>query len=178
MFFIYNKTLMTRMQRTLVVLKPDTIWRSIVWEIISRFERAWLHIVAMKMMKPDKEFFYHHYETIWTMITRHGQKVFEDTIKMIMMNPVIAIVLEGIEVVEYVRKIVWSTEPKSAMPGTIRWDYAHISYGRCDEAWIGVPNLVHASWNIEEAEEEIKHWFDKKELFEYDSIHGKFTHLK
>ncbi|MFZ2912498.1 MAG: nucleoside-diphosphate kinase, partial [Candidatus Absconditicoccaceae bacterium] len=131
------------MQRTLVVLKPDTIGRSIVGEIISRFERAGLHIVAMKMMKPDKEFFYHHYETIGTMITRHGQKVFEDTIKMIMMNPVIAIVLEGIEVVEYVRKIVGSTEPKSAMPGTIRGDYAHISYGRCDEAGIGVPNLVH-----------------------------------
>jgi len=165
-------------QRTLVVLKPDTVWRSIVWEIISRLERAWLHIVAMKMMRPWKYFFFHHYDTIWTMITRHGQKIFEDTIKMIMMWPVIAMVLEWVEVVEYVRKIVWSTEPKSAAPWTIRWDYAHISYGRCDAVWVGITNLVHASWNVEEAEEEIKHWFKKEELFEYDAIHWKFTYLK
>ncbi len=166
---------MTHIQRTLVVLKPDSVGRSIVWEIISRFERAWLHIVGMKMIKPDKDFFYHHYETIWTMITRHGEKIFEDTVATMMKAPVIAIVLEGVEVVEYVRKIVWSTEPKSAAPGTIRGDFAHMSYNYANETQIWIPNLVHASGNPTEAEAEIKHRFSDDEMFEYDPLHSKFT---
>ena len=166
---------MTHVQRTLVVLKPDSIGRSITGEIISRFERAGLHIVGMKMLRPDKDFLFHHYETIGTMVTRHGEKIFEDTIKTIMKTPVIALVLEWVEIVEYVRKIVWSTEPKSAAPGTIRGDYAHMSYGYADASGIGIPNLVHASWNAEEAEKEIKHWFSPEELFEYDPLHKTFT---
>jgi nucleoside-diphosphate kinase len=166
---------MTHIQRTLVVLKPDSVGRSVVWEIISRFERAWLHIVGMKMVCPDKDFFFHHYETIWTMITRHGQKIFDDTVATMMRTPVIALVLEGVEVVEYVRKIVWSTEPKSAAPGTIRGDYAHMSYNYANGSDIGIPNLVHASGNLEEAEYEIKHRFSKEELFEYDPLHNKYT---
>ena len=166
---------MTHVQRTLVVLKPDSVGRSITWEIVSRFERAWLHIVGMKMVRPDKKFLFHHYETIGTMITRHGEKIFEDTVATMMRSPIVAIVLEGVEVVEYVRKIVWSTEPKSAAPGTIRGDYAHISYWYSDRVGIGIPNLVHASGNVEEAEKEIKHWFASEELFEYDPLHKLFT---
>lgn len=166
---------MTSVQRTLVVLKPDSVGRSVIWEIISRFERAWLHIVGMKMLRPDRDFLFHHYETIGTMITRHGEKIFEDTVATMMKTPVVAIVLEWVEVVEYVRKIVWSTEPKSAAPGTIRGDYAHISYGYADAAGIGIPNLVHASWNAEEAEKEIKHRFPSEELFDYDPLHKTFT---
>lgn len=166
---------MTHIQRTLVVLKPDSVGRSVVGEIISRFERAWLHIVGMKMLNPDKEFFFHHYETIWTMITRHGQKIFDDTVATMMRTPVIAIVWEGVEVVEYVRKIVWSTEPKSAAPGTIRGDYAHMSYNYANSSDIWIPNLVHASGSLEEAQDEIKHRFKKEELFEYDPLHNKYT---
>lgn len=166
---------MTHVQRTLVVLKPDSVGRSIVGEVISRFERAGLHIVGMKMVRPDKDFFYHHYETIGTMITRHNQKIFDDTVATMMRSPIIAVVLEGVEVVEYVRKIVWATEPKSAAPGTIRGDYAHISYGYSDKVGIGIPNLVHASGNAEEAEKEISHWFTSEELFEYDPLHKLFT---
>lgn len=166
---------MSQIQRTLVVLKPDSVGRSIVGEIISRFERAGLHIVGMKMLRPDKDFLFHHYETIWTMITRHGEKIFKDTLATISKSPVVAIVLEGVEVVEYVRKIVWSTEPKGAAPGTIRGDYAHISYGYADKQSIGIQNLVHASWNAEEAEKEIKHWFTAQELFDYDPLHKTFT---
>lgn len=87
----------------------------------------------------------------------------------------VALVIEGVEAVEYVRKIVWSTEPKSAAPGTIRGDYAHMSYGYADQVEIGIPNLVHASWNLEEAEVEIKHRFKKDELFDYDPLHKSFT---
>lgn len=166
---------MTHVQRTLVVLKPDTVGRSITWEIISRFERAGLHIVGMKMVRPDKEFLHHHYETIGTMITRHGQDIFDITIDMMTKMPVIAMVLEWVDIVDYVRKMVGSTEPKSAAPWTIRGDYAHMSYAHADESKIGIPNLVHASGNAEEAEKEIKHWFTKEELFDYSPLHHAFT---
>jgi len=166
---------MTHVQRTLVVLKPDSIGRSIVGEIISRFERAGLHIVSMKMAKPDKDFLYYHYETLGKMISRRGQKPFDATLKMMGRWPVIAIVLEGIEVVEIVRKMVGTTEPKAAAPGTIRGDYSHMSFAYGDEQNIGVPNLVHASGNVEEAEAEIKHRFKKEELFEHETLHNAFT---
>lgn len=166
---------MTHVQRTLVVLKPDSVGRSIVGEIISRFERAGLHIVSMKMARPDRLFLEHHYEGIGKVLTRHGQKVFDITLKMMSQWPMIAIVLEWVEVVEYVRKIVWSTEPKSALPGTIRGDYAHMSYAYADQVEIGIPNLVHASWNVEEAEEEIKHRFTAEELFDYTPLHKIYT---
>ena len=166
---------MADIQRTLVVLKPDTIWRSIVWEIISRFERAGLHIAAIKMVKPDKEFLYHHYENIWKMISRRGQKTFELTVDMMLKLPVIAMVIEWVEVVEFVRKIVGSTEPKAAPAWTIRGDYAHMSFAYADGKNISVPNLVHASWNIEEAEQEIAHWFGSEEIHWYDPLHIMFT---
>ncbi len=156
-------------------MKPDSIGRSIVGEIISRFERVGLHIVSMKMAKPDKDFLYYHYETLGKMISRRGQKPFDATLKMMGRWPVIAIVLEGIEVVEIVRKMVGTTEPKAAAPGTIRGDYSHMSFAYGDEQNIGVPNLVHASGNVEEAEAEIKHRFKKEELFEHETLHNAFT---
>ncbi len=109
------------------------------------------------------------------MVTRHGKKIFDDTVATMMKTPVIAIVLEWVEVVEYVRKIVGSTEPKSAAPGTIRGDYAHMSYGYADKAQIGIPNLVHASGSLDEAISEIKYWFTAQELFDYDPLHSKYT---
>jgi nucleoside-diphosphate kinase len=162
-------------QRTLVLLKPDAVSRGVVGEIITRFERVGLHIVAMKMTKPDKDFLYHHYETIGQMISRRGQKAFDITLDLMLHTPVIALVLEGVESVELVRKMVGSTEPKSALPGTIRGDYAHMSFGYADRAQKGIPNLIHASGNIEEAEQEIKHWFSEQEIFEYDVTHHKYT---
>jgi len=166
---------MSAVQRTLVVLKPDSIGRSVVGEIISRFERAGLHIVGMKMVRPDKDFLYHHYETLGKMISRRGQKAFDVTLEMMSKGPMIAIVLEGVEIVEYVRKLVGTTEPKAAAPGTIRGDYAHMSFAYGDKQNIGVPNLIHASGDVEEAEAEIKHRFKKDELFDYDPLHKLFT---
>ncbi len=166
---------MTHIQRTLVVLKPDSVGRSVVGEIISRFERAGLHIVGMKMVRPDKDFLYHHYETLGKMISRRGQKAFDVTLEMMSKGPMIAIVLEGVEIVEYVRKLVGTTEPKAAAPGTIRGDYAHMSFAYGDKQNIGVPNLIHASGDVEEAEAEIKHRFKKDELFDYDPMHKLYT---
>jgi nucleoside-diphosphate kinase len=152
-------------------LKPDTIGRSIVGEIISRFEKVWLHIVAMKMTRPDENFLHHHYETIGQMISRRWQKAFDITIKYLTKLPVIAIVLEWVEAVEYVRKMVWTTEPKAAMPWTIRWDYSHMSFAYANTQDSFVANLVHASWNIDEAKEEIKHRFKQEEISITQSIY-------
>lgn len=163
------------MQKTLVVLKPDTIGRSIIGEIIARFERAGLRLAGLKMLKPDRDFLFHHYETIGQMITRRGQQAFDVTLDLMLMLPVVAIVLEWVESVDYVRKIVWSTEPKSAAPGTIRGDYAHVSFAHADATWGPIANLVHASWNAEEAEKEIQHWFSDSELFSYAQVNDVFT---
>lgn len=127
------------------------------------------------MMKPDKEFFHHHYETIGQMISRRGQKSFDLVTEFMTQKPVVAMVLEWVEVVEYVRKMVWATEPKAAAPWTIRGDYAHMSFAYADEANIWVANLIHASSNPEEAELEIKHRFAPEEMFDYEPAHRPFT---
>lgn len=167
---------MTNIQeRTLIILKPDAVQRGLVGEIISRFEKTGLKIVGAKMLKPDYDHFFHHYENIGKMVSRRGQKVFDVTLEMMSSGPVIAFVLEGIEAVSLVRKMVGTTEPKSASPGTIRGDYAHMSFAHGDSNEIGIPNLIHASGDPEEAKAEIKHWFSENELFEYETVHEKFT---
>jgi nucleoside-diphosphate kinase len=163
------------MEKTLVLLKPDTVQRAIVGEITSRFERVGLKIVGMKMVYPDREHYHQHYEGIGKMISRHNQEIFDITLDTIMSGPVIAVVLEGVEAVELVRKLVGSTEPKSSLPGTIRGDYSHMSYTHANANKIGIPNVVHASGNSEEAKAEIGHWFKTDELFEYEATHEKFT---
>jgi nucleoside-diphosphate kinase len=109
------------------------------------------------------------------MISRRGQIPFEKNLNTMTKSPIIAIVLEWVEIIEYVRKMVWSTEPKTASPGTIRWDYAHMSFWYADEADIGLPNLIHASGDLEEAKKEIKHRFSDNELFDYKPLHCEFT---
>jgi nucleoside-diphosphate kinase len=87
-------------------------------------------------------------------------------------------VLEGIEAVEQVRKMVGPTEPKSAQPGTIRGDYAHMTYGHSGAAKRGIPNVLHASADAKEAEQEISHWFSEAEMFDYQTVHEHFTQPK
>ncbi len=165
-------------ERTLIIFKPDSVSRGIVGEILSRFEKAGLKIVGAKMLQPGREQYYHHYEDISKMISRRGEKAFELTVRMMTEGPVIAFVLEGIEAVELVRKMVGSTEPKSALPGTIRGDYAHMSFGYADERGIGVSNVIHASGNKKEAKEEIDYWFSEPELFSYETALEKYTQRK
>jgi nucleoside-diphosphate kinase len=162
-------------QKTLVVFKPDTIQRGIVGEILTRFERVGLKIVGTKMITPTKEHYHQHYEEIGQMITRRGQKAFDITLEMMIQGPVIAMVLEGVEAVELVRKLVGTTEPKSALPGTIRGDFSHMSFGYADDANKGIPNLIHASGDPEEAAKEIDHWFSDAELYDYSVLNEKFT---
>lgn len=163
------------MEKTLILLKPDTVQRGLVGDIISRFERVGLKLIGVKMVYPNRDHYYKHYEDIGKMISRRGKEVFEMTLDMMMSGPVIAIVLEGIESVALVRKMVGETEPKSSQPGTIRGDYAHMSYSHANANKIGVPNVIHASGDTEEAEAEINHWFKKGELFKYQTVHEVFT---
>ncbi len=90
-------------------------------------------------------------------------------------GPVIAMVLEGVDAIDTVRKMVGSTEPKSALPGTIRGDYAHVSYGAASSVGRGVANVMHASADANEAEQEIAHWFSEAELCNYTMVHERFT---
>lgn len=165
-------------ERSLVVFKPDAVERGIVGEILSRFERAGLKIVGMKMIEASAEHLFYHYETIGKLATRRGQKVLDVTAEMMKEGPVIAIVLEGIEAISLIRKMVGATEPKSAVPGTIRGDYAHMSYAYADQAEVGIPNLVHASGDAADAVQEVAHWFSQSELFDYEAVHEKFTQSK
>lgn len=169
---------MATIERSLIVFKPDAVQRGIVGEILSRFERAGLKIVGAKMLQPSYDHFYHHYENIGKMISRRGQKAFDVTLAMMNEGPVVAFVLEGIEAVSLIRKMVGATEPKSALPGTIRGDYSHISFAHADEHNVGVNNVIHASGDSAEAALEIAHWFSENELFTYATVHEKFTQTK
>lgn len=165
----------SNVQQTLVLFKPDTVQRGLVGEILTRFERVGLKIVATKMIAPDKDHYYQHYEGIGQMVTRRGEQAFNVTLDMMTSGPVIAMVFEGVEAVALVRKLVGPTEPKSAAPGTIRGDYSHMSFGYADTAEKGIPNLIHASGDEAEAEKEIAHWFTESELFDYEAVNEKFT---
>ncbi len=169
---------MKTIEHTLIVFKPDAIQRGIVGEIVTRFEKVGLKIVGAKMIQPSTDHFLHHYEGIGKMISRRGQKAFDDTVKMVQNGPVFAFILEGIEAVSLVRKMVGATEPKSALPGTIRGDYAHMSFTHADDQNVGLPNLIHASGSTEEAVEEIKHWFSESEIYSYEASHEFHTQTK
>lgn len=162
-------------EKTLVVFKPDAVQRGLVGEILTRFERVGLKIVATKMIAPTKEHYHKHYEEIGQMITRRGEHAFDVTLQMMTQGPVIAMVFEGVEAVQLVRKLVGGTEPKASPPGTIRGDFAHMSFGYADGEKKGIPNLIHASGNEEEAEKEIDHWFADSDLYSYEALNEKFT---
>lgn len=164
---------MSGVERTLIILKPDTIQRSIVGEIITRFERAGLKIVAMKMVAPDELHFHKHYEGISNLISRWGEDIYNVTLAQMTESPVIAFVLEGVEAVSYVRKLVGTTDPQDSAPGTIRGDYTHITRAYSNPQGATLPNILHASGDPSEAEQEIKLWFADDEIYgDYDIAQG------
>ncbi|MDD5251706.1 MAG: nucleoside-diphosphate kinase [Patescibacteria group bacterium] len=160
-------------QRTLVLLKPDALDRGITGEIITRFERVGAQFVGLKLLVSEKDTAMKHYTD--DLARRRGEKVREMMIEMLMSGPIIAMCLEGVDIVEIVRKMVGATEPKVAVPGSIRGDYAHVSFSHADEKGIGIFNLIHASASPEEAETEIGVWFKPEELVERNPSYTKFT---
>jgi len=163
------------MQQTLVVLKPDAVARGLAGEIMSRFERAGLKIVALKMVAPDEGHYHHHYENIGQLISRRGEEVYRRNADFMMTGPVIAMVIEGVQSVATVRKMVGETEPHKASPGTIRGDYAHMTIEHANQNQGGLANLIHASADPNEAKAEVKHWFKPAEIFEYKAAHQHLT---
>lgn len=159
------------MERTLVVLKPDTVQRQITGDIIIRFERAGLKIVGLKMVAPDEKHYHEHYEGISKLISRWGEDIYKITLSHMTEGPVIAMVIEGVDAVEHVRKMVGTTDPKESLPGTIRGDFTHVSRNYTNERSGTLPNILHASGDKDEAKKEIKLWFKPDELYEYQTVH-------
>ena len=178
-------------ERTLVIVKPDGVQRGLIGEIIKRYERAGLKLVASKMVIASAEHIEQHYtlDPEWRRIT--GEKTiksykekglvppsedpFEITAEILKSlkgymtsGPVVVMVWQGAHAVKIVRKITGGTEPLAAADmGTIRGDFALDSYQMADGDKRAVRNLVHASGSVKEAEDEIKHWFKPEEVISY-----------
>jgi nucleoside-diphosphate kinase len=135
-------------QRTFVMIKPDGVRRGLIGDIISRFERRGMKIVAMKMVKMDRALAERLYEE------HKGKSFFEELISYVTSGPVVAMVIEADEAVSVVRKMIGATDPKEALPGTIRGDYALSK----------AENVIHASDSPEKASREISIFFKENEV--------------
>ena len=145
---------MMQKERTFVMIKPDAVQRGYIGEIITRFEKKGIKIVAMKLVSVDRKLAERHYGV------HKGKPFFEPTVSYIISSPVVAMVLEGITVIEMVRGMMGKTDPQKAEMGTIRGDYGQF-IGR---------NIVHGSDSKETVEFEINLWFSPKELAGYTRI--------
>ncbi len=136
------------------MIKPDAVQRGFVGEIISRFEKKGIKIVAMKLVAVDRKLAEKHYGV------HKGKPFFEPTVQYITSSPVVAMVLEGVNVIEMVRGMTGATDPQKAAMGTIRGDYGQF-IGR---------NIIHASDGKETASFEIGLWFSEEEIAAYKRI--------
>jgi nucleoside-diphosphate kinase len=162
---------MSAVERTLVLLKPDAVARGLAGRILQRFEDAGLKVVGTKMVLMDAELAKKHY---FDLEERFGKSVFDVTANFMQTGPVIALVLEGVEAVANVRRLVGSTFPNQSPPGTIRGDFAHTSKAYTEAQHTVAANLIHASGNVEEAKYEVDLWFDSSELFEYQTVAERY----
>lgn len=167
-------------EKTLVIFKTDTVERGLVGEILQRFERAGLRIVALKLVKATADLADRHYGDLVERYTdklgfERATAIKKGMVEFLTAGPVLPLVLEGVKAVEVVRKLVGSTYPNEALPGTIRGDFANVSQNYSNERGISVKNLVHASGNIDEAKTEIALWFTADELLDYEPTHFKHT---
>ncbi|MDD5050367.1 MAG: nucleoside-diphosphate kinase [Candidatus Pacebacteria bacterium] len=180
-------------ERTLVIIKPDGLQRTLIGEIIGRYERIGLKLVAMKMVKASSEHIDQHYnlDPMWRKNVGEksikgymekgltppsndplviAQQVVDALKKYMSAGPVIAMVWQGGNAVKIVRKVTGGTEPLTSDVGTIRGDFVLDSYAMADKDSRAIRNLIHASGSVKEAEDEIKHWFKKEELYDYELI--------
>lgn len=186
-------------ERTLVIIKPDGIQRTLIGEIIKRYERLGLKLTALKMLVPTEEMVEKHYtlDPEWRRVT--GEKtikgyrdkgmtppitdplevtarILKNLVTYMTSGPVIAMVWQGAHAVKIVRKITGGTEPLVSDVGTIRGDYVLDSYEMTDKDKRCIRNLVHASGSPKEAEDEIAHWFDAKEIVKYGLVQEKILY--
>lgn len=176
-------------ERTLVILKPDAIQRSLIGEIIGRIERTGLKFVAFKFIVPNEDQCWKHYNKDEAWFLKKGNRVVEDrtahglpiekdpidygkdiirvNVHYFMSGPVLAFIVEGNEAVAVVKKLVGGTEPTTSDVGTIRGDLTLDSYSLSALDDRAVRNLMHSSDSPEEAEREISLWFSEKEILKY-----------
>jgi len=185
-------------ERSLVLLKTDAVQRSLVGEIIKRFEQTGLKISALKMVEATEAQLLDHYnkddewyqkkgEGVVKEIEEQGKKVEKEAIeygrdiirtvvKYMQASPIVALVFEGNKATSVVTKIVGSTEPSTSDVGTIRGDYTLDSFGHATYENRAVRNLVHQSESPEEAEREIAIWFGKDEIMQYTTAQERILY--
>ncbi len=179
-----------KQERTVVLIKPDGIQRSLIGEIIKRYERSGLKLIGIKMIVPTAEHIEKHYtvDPEWRRVT--GEKTIKSykdkglnppsedplAITAIILNnlkkymasgPVIVMIWQGVHAVKIARKITGGTEPLTSDVGTIRGDFVLDSYQLSDADGRAVRNLIHASGSVDEAEKEISLWFQPDEIINY-----------
>lgn len=177
-----------------MIVKPDGIQRALIGEIMRRYERLGLKLIALKMLVPTEQMIEEHYllDPAWKQNVGEkaiasyekkgetppssdplevGDMVVERLKKYMTSGPVIAMVWEGAHSVELVRKVTGGTEPRSAGVGTIRGDFVPDSYQMADTDDRAIRNLIHASGSVPEAQMEIPHWFTDAELMSYKVPH-------
>jgi len=186
-------------ERTLVVIKPDGVQRTLIGEIIGRYERIGLKLIGLKLLVPKEDQIQSHYtvDPEWIQKTGEkaisayekqgktppstdpmevGNKVLGNLKKYLTSGPVVAMVWQGAHSVEVVRKITGGTEPRSSDVGTIRGDFVLDSYQMADTDGRAIRNLIHASGSTDEAQKEIDLWFDKNELTSYRLVQEQITY--
>ena len=182
------------MEQTVVLVKPDGVKKKVVGEVVARFERVGLNIVAMKMVWVDKTFVGKHYSDDESYLKSVGEKTLENYKKygldpkeklgladpveigrmvrkwnmdFLSSGTVVAILLEGPEAVLIARKLIGHTFPLEAMPGTIRGDFSLDSALQSNIQKRTTQNIIHASGSPEEAAFEKKLWFKEDEIYSY-----------
>lgn len=150
-----------KMQRTLVLIKPDALERGLIGKIITRFEDKGLRILGLKMLQMDKDMLAEHYAHL------NQQVFFSDVIKFMMSAPVVALCVEGLDAVNVVRSMCGITKSREAEPGTIRGDLGMSIRS----------NLVHASDNSENAILEINRIFGPEEIFIHTKILDQIIYI-
>ncbi len=142
------------METTLILVKPDSVERSLVGQVIARIEAKGLKIAGLKMMQLDDAIINEHYDFL-------ADKPFFPGIKAYMTRtPVVAIAVSGSEAIKTVRMLTGATDPQEALPGSIRGDFGLTIEG----------NIIHASDSAETAEKELQRFFGGKDVFEYVKI--------
>jgi nucleoside-diphosphate kinase len=185
-------------ERTFVILKPDTVQRSLIGEVIKRFERTGLKCTAMKMFVADEARLLAHYNKDDEWFLKKGTRIVEDMkaqgrevtkepieygkdiirtiVNYMVAAPVVAMVWEGNESVAVITKLVGTTEPKTSDVGTIRGDYTVDSYSHSSYENRSVRNLIHCSESPEEAEREIALWFKEEEIMSYTTAQERIMY--
>lgn len=176
-------------ERALIILKPDAVQRSLIGEIISRFERVGLKFTAFKFVVPTEEQLIAHYNKDEAWFIAKGERTIDDLksqgmpvekealeygkdiirliVRYMQQAPVLAFVVEGNQAIAVSLKLTGATEPKTSDVGTIRGDLTLDSYGHSTLENRSIRNLIHCSDSPEEAEREIKLWFEESELMQY-----------